>query len=250
MMEAVLSPPAARLRNRQTGTEPLLFHAQGYHAYKPVWPRLRDFVFAQPERHLGSRPRVTLITCNNGHSAMGLFEESAARLGIPVLVAGQEYASWNNAMHKPPAILAALDRVTTPYVLHADSRDVILAGDPEDLVDRLKRDFAAGLVFGACQLSWPNAPELTDYELSLPGATGSEYRHLNGGLWIGQTALAQRFYAAVAATPPHPAAPDSEQGKLRVALRDFNPEVGLDYGLKLFHNLGFLFQDPYDIVTG
>ena len=139
-----------RLFNTRYGTEPLVFHAQGYHDFKPVWPKIRECVFANPQRQLGPRPRITVMTCNNGHAAMGLFEDSVARLGIPMRIAGREFPEWNNAVHKPQAILNALRTVETDWVLCADSRDAILAGDPEILVDRMERDFAARMVFGAC----------------------------------------------------------------------------------------------------
>ena len=168
---------------------------------------------------------------------------------VPVVVAGQEYPDWVNAVHKPLAILTALAAIKTPYVLYADSRDAILAGDPELLVDRLEAEFEAGLIFGACQLSWPNAAELSGFELSLPEAAGSDYKHLNGGLWIGRTDLAQEFYASVRDEAPHPAAPESEQGKLRALFPQFYPRVALDYQLRMFHNVGFLFQDPYEVVN-
>ena len=240
--------PKERLRNKRTGTTPLAFHAQGYHTFKPAWPTIRNWVFGCPPQTLGQRPRVTLITCNNGHDAMGLFEESAARLGIPVLVAGQEYPDWVNAIHKPAAIITVLAKVETPYVIYADSRDAIIAGDPELMVDCFLREFDADLVFGACQMSWPNAPDLTDFERKRPEALHSDYKHLNGGLWIGRTEQAKAFYTFVASLPPHPSAVESEQGKLRVAFQTWYPRLQLDVDLKLFHNVGFLFEDPYEVV--
>jgi len=241
---------ASRLRNMKFGSEPLIFHAQGYHDYKPVWPKLRDWVFAQAPQQLGPRPRVTIITCNNGHEAMGLFESSVERLGIPYIVAGRQFPVWNNAEHKPLAILEALEQVETDYVLCADSRDAILAGDPELLVDRLLAEFptGTGMVFGACQMSWPNAPDLSGFELGLPGAAQSEYKHLNGGAWIGERGLVRDFFIAARDAAPHPAAPESEQGKLRIVFPAFHPRVALDYGVKLFHNVGFVFEDTYQIV--
>lgn len=247
-MEVSTAPRAqTRFFNTLTASEPLLFHAQGYHEYKPVWPRIRAHVFDAPARQIGASERITVLTCNNGHGAMGLFETSCAHLGVPVVVGGREFPDWVNAIHKPQAILNALDGITTPWVVHADSRDAILAGDPDRLVDDMARDFpGADMVFGACQLSWPNAEDLSAFELGLPGAAGSEYKHLNGGLWIARTEFARDLFAEVLHTDPHSAAPDSEQGKLRRLFPAHHPAITLDYGLKMFHNVGFTFVDTYE----
>ncbi|QIE43324.1 hypothetical protein G5B39_14890 (plasmid) [Rhodobacteraceae bacterium SC52] len=244
---SVAAPVRSRFYNTLTGTEPLLFHAQGYHDFKPVWPRIRAHVFGAPPRQIGQSDRVTVLTCNNGHDAMGLFEDSCAHLGVPVVVAGREFTEWSNAVHKPQAILNALADVRTPWVLHADSRDAILAGNPDRLVDDMARDFAgADMVFGGCQLSWPNAEDLSSFELGLPGSESSDYKHLNGGLWIARTDFARELFSAVLATEPHPAAPESEQGKLRKLFPNYYPRIVIDYGLRMFHNVGFTFVDTYD----
>lgn len=236
-----------RFHNALTGTEPLAFHAQGYHEYKPVWPRIRAHVFDAPPKSIGPSDRITVLTCNNGHGAMGLFETSCAQLGVPVVVGGREFPEWINAVHKPRAILNALEGIRTPWVMYADSRDAILAGDPDRLVDDMDLHFpGAQMVFGACQLSWPNAPDLTEFELDLPGAKGSDYKHLNGGLWIARTEFAHRIFTKVEAIAPHPAAPESEQGKLRKLFPGHYPEITLDYGLRMFHNVGFTFVDTYE----
>jgi hypothetical protein len=236
-----------RLYNIRTGTAPLVFHAHGYHDYKPAWPRIREFVFAQPQRRIGASDRVTPITCNNGHGAMGLFERSCTHLGIPVHVAGREFPQWINAEHKPRAILAALAQVRTPWVLYADSRDAVLSGDPDRLVDIMAERYpGAEMIFGGCTMSWPNAPELSAFEEGLPGAAETEYRHLNGGMWLARHETAQRFFEAVLTAPPHPAAPESEQGRLRALFPKFYPQVAIDHAVALFHNVGFLFTDPYE----
>lgn len=243
----VTAPSRSRFYNTLTETEPLLFHAQGYHDYKPIWPRIRAHVFDAPRQQIGSSDRVTVLTCNNGHGAMGLFEDSCAHLGVPVVVAGREFPDWSNAVQKPQAILNALEKVQTPWVLHADSRDAILAGDPDRLVDDMAQDFAgADMVFGGCQLSWPNDAAFSAFECGLPGAEASDYKHLNGGLWIARTDFARELFKAVLSTEAHPAAPDSEQGKLRKLFPEYHPRIVVDYGLRMFHNVGFTFVDTYN----
>lgn len=238
-----------RLVNRLFGTQPLLFHAQGYHSFKPVWPKIREFAFSLPPLDLGPRPRVTAITCNNGHSAMGLFEESCARLGLPVLVGGTEHAEWINAVHKPPAILDLLDKIDTEWVLYADSRDVLILDDPELLVDRMAA-FEADLVFGSCMVSWPNLPQFSNFEASLPGAQDSTYKFINGGMWLGRVPTIRALFEDVRDAEILSVAPDSEQGKIRQVLHRHVPQVGLDHRCALFQNVGFVFEDIFDVLDG
>jgi hypothetical protein len=238
-----------RLVNRLFGTQPLLFHAQGYHSFKPVWPKIREFAFNLPPLTLGPRPRVTAITCNNGHQAMGLFEESCARLGLPVQVGGTEHDEWINAVHKPPAILKLLDQIDTEWVLYADSRDVLILDDPELLVDRMAA-FDADLLFGACMVSWPNLPEFSNFEASLPGAQDSAYKFINGGMWLGRVATVRALFEDVRDAEILAVAPDSEQGKIRQVLRRHVPQVGLDHRCTLFQNVGFVFEDIFDVLDG
>ena len=240
--------PTSGIVNLQFGTRPLVFHAQGHHDTKPNWPLIRDWFDRQPALRLGKRPRVSVITCNNGHGAMGLLEASCAKLGLDVIVSEAGIEPWVNARDKPPAICAALNRVATDYTLYIDSRDGILIGDPEPLVDTLLSEHSGKrIVFGADRLNWPTVPAFKAFEdgLARDAATGSgrpptDCRYLNGGAWIGETAFARRFFAAACSTPPHPDAPKSEQGILKAMLADWQPSAGLDHYCTMIQNVGFI----------
>src|SRR5947207_12634777 len=69
-------------------TSPIAVHAAGHHRHKPFWEPVRDLFFSTPPRHIGSSGRVTVITCNNGHGAMGMLERSLAHLGVPWITGG------------------------------------------------------------------------------------------------------------------------------------------------------------------
>jgi hypothetical protein len=222
------------------GTRPLVFHAAGKHDNKPAWPRVKCWFEAQPMRRVVPSPRIRVITCNNGHPDMGLFERSCAKLGLDVAVTGQGIDPWENARDKPGCILAVLERVTTPFVLYVDSRDGILVDDPDLLVSRVEDNFPGKeLVFGADRLNWPPIRQFKAVEDRLAAGSGSDFRYLNGGAWIGRTEVAWQFFAAAAKTAPHPEAPTSEQGILKSLLADWSSVVAIDYRCDLIQNLGF-----------
>jgi hypothetical protein len=235
-----------RLVNTLFGTCPIVVHAHGSHEHKPYWPPIRERFFGSPARVLPAPEGLTILTCNNGHPAMGLLERSLAHLGLRGTVAGAGLDPWVNALHKPRAIRDALAAITTPYVLYADSRDAILIDDPRLLLERFEADFDCDLVFGADRLSWPPRRDFKRFERSVAGGAG-DFWYLNGGAWLGRTPFCREFYAAAVETPPVPEAPDSEQGVLRQLFPRFHPRVQLDYRCGMFQNLGFVLTPILEI---
>ena len=234
------------LVNRQFGTRPIVVHAHGVLRHQPAWPRIREAVFAAPERRLGPLPGLTLVTCNNGHPAMGLFERSASRLGLDVLVCGHGIDPWVNSRDKPRVLSAALETIETELVLYADSRDAVLLDDPRIAVDLLPGD--CDLLLGGDRINWPALPRFRDFERALTGAGQSDFRYLNGGAWIGRTAFCREFFAEAAMILPLPEADDSEQGILKTLFPKFYPRMRLDYRCEIFQNIGFVMADIFDLT--
>ena len=233
--------------NRLFGTRPVLVHAHGALVHKPAWPKIRTALFALPPRALGPVAHLTLLTCNNGHEAMGLFERSAARLGVPCLVRGQGVAPWVNSRDKPRILRDALREIDTEFVLYADSRDAVLLGDPAVARDRFAGMDGCDLLFGGDRINWPALDRFRRYERGLPGARETEFRYLNAGAWIGRTAYCREVFARACETPPVEEAPDSEQGILKAMLPDLYPRARLDHRCEIFQNIGFVLADIFDV---
>lgn len=237
------------LRNRLFDTWPVLVHAHGSHAHKPQWPPIREALFeASPPRY-GRPPELTLVTCNNGHPSMGLFEESLRRVGLQCRVLGHGIDPWVNSQHKPRLLLEAARTVDTELMLYADSRDAVLIDDPQRAVD-LFRSLDCELLMGADMMSWPALPAFRKFEKAVPEAAGTDFRYLNGGTWIGRAAFVQEFFEAALQTAPVPEASDSEQGILRQLFPRFYPRVRLDYRCQIFQNVGFVTRDIFELTCG
>jgi len=245
----VATGAAVPLVNRSFGTRPLIVHAHGPLHNKPAWPRIKEAVFALPPQMLGPVQGLTLLTCNNGHENMGLFERSVANLGIPCMVRGQGIVPWVNSRDKPRVIYEALHDIDTEYVLYADSRDAVLLGNPQPAIERLESMAGCELLFGGDRINWPALDRFRRFELSLPGARESQFRFLNGGAWIGKTAFCREFFAAAIHLAPVPEAPDSEQGILKSLFPQYYPRIQLDYRCEILQNIGFVFIDIFDLNT-
>ncbi|MGE9290228.1 MAG: glycosyltransferase domain-containing protein, partial [Puniceicoccales bacterium] len=229
---------------KETGGRPVVVHGHGNHDLKPIFTAVQEAFFEREHDSVDAGTEVSLFTCNNGHESLGLLEETAGRLGVPVQVFGQDRQEWSNAEDKPQVILEALDTIGTEYVLYADSRDCILLDSPQRALNQLRKCFAdKQLVFGADIVNWPPVLEFQRYEKRLAGPDCGRYRFLNGGCWMGKTRFCREFFTEVLKMEPAREAPDSEQGLLKRLLPRYADEVALDYGTDLFFNCGFVAGD-------
>lgn len=228
-------------------TTPSIIHAHGSHDHKPNWLPIKNAFFDRPAKKTPVSDRVTVITCNNGHQAMGVLERSLEHAGIPYLVFGQGVHPWINAVHKPRILYEALMTIQTPYVIYADSRDAIMIDSPDNIIDTFIEHFNCKMLLGADRINWPPIPEFRDYEDKLAEGYDSEFRYLNGGVWIGETAFSAAFFKLAMETPPEAKAPESEQGILKKLLPQFKDEVALDYHCRIIQNIGFVTEPIFDI---
>jgi hypothetical protein len=228
-------------------TRPIVVHAHGSHDYKPNWLPIKNAFFDLPKRQIDMGNLVTVITCNNGHPSMGMFERSLDHLGIPYRVFGQGINPWVNSRDKPLVLLQALGSVKTPYVLYADSRDAILIDDPDIAVTRFIENFQCRMLFGADRINWPPIAEFQKYEEQQAFEYDTTFKFLNGGVWIGETAFSRDFFKKVINTPVAGKAPESEQGILKKLFRAFKGEVALDYRCQIIQNIGFVADPIFEI---
>ncbi len=237
------------LTNLQFGTRPVVVHAQGPDLIHPLWPEIRDRFFTRPRQRIGPIDGLTILTWNNGHPAMGLLERSLEHLGIPCMVTGRGIADWVNSRDKPNLTREALARIETPWVMGVDSADAIVVGDPSHLVELLESHFRCELVFGADKVSYPGLKCFKEFEDGLPGAAASDFRYLNGGVWLGRTAFCREFFGAACDVDPAAVRPKAEQGILKRLLPRFSPRVQLDYTCAVVQNLGFVFQPVWELAA-
>jgi hypothetical protein len=242
-------PGSGMIINQLFNTQPLLVHAHGAVLKNPTWPRIKAAVFSAKPCRKTVIENLSLLTCNNGNKAMGLFEQSASLRGISCIVSGFGIAPWVNSRDKPRVIYDALLGIDTEYVLYADSRDAVVVGDLSQAIERLSAKKGCDLLFGADRINWPALPAFRTFETSLPGSQTSQFRYLNGGAWIGRTDFCREFFSVAIRTPPVPEVPESEQGILKVLFQRFYPRVQLDYRCEIFQNIGYVLDDIFEIIS-
>lgn len=239
---------SVRISNQMCGTNPIAAHCPG--PLHEKWHHFMDAVLSQPQRTCRASD-VTLFTWNTGsrpqrpNKPCGVFEKTAERLGIEVLVLGRGKERWSN---RDKFALAAegLARVKTTYVLGADSADVALLDDPRIAVERFRRHFTCKLLFNATgSRCWPELPELVRFQQSLPMVPLLKGRHwINAGLMIGETDFTRRYYAALAKADPVPGYEYSEQAVVMRTWQDWYPKVQADYLSVIFQ----WFNEELDVM--
>ena len=219
-----------RLTNRLFRTNPIVAHAPGplYQSFQ----RLCQAAWSQPRRRARC-DELTLLTFNTGErpaKPCGVFERSCHRFGMAPVVLGRGARNWRNVA-KLRLLAEALKRVRTPYVMAADSCDVLLLDSPAVVLERFKQHFACDLVYNTTGSGcYPDLPEFIRYESSRPMAAVAHGRHwLNAGVWIGRTEFAREYYASLAASPLIPGYEHSEQAVVKREWPKWYPRVQLDY---------------------
>lgn len=181
---------------------------------------------------------------------MGLFERSADISGIPLTVCGHGINPWINSRDKPRIIHNALLKIDSEYVLYADSRDVVIVGNLDYTIERFLSKYDCDLLFGADRMNWPAIHIFRNFEASIAENQTSQFRYLNGGTWIGKTSFCRTFFSRAIQTMPVLEAPDSEQGILKLLFQKYYPRVQLDYRCEIFQNIGYVFEDIFDVFEG
>jgi len=186
--------------NRLFNTEPLILHASGPLHLSPLWSQLQTELFREPRpRQTESRQPYTFYTWNSGatHShdpakKLGTLERCLERLGVPCRVLGSGIRPWKNIL-KISTLYDALQDTSTPYVIAADSPDVLVLRSPGCALE-LFSEFDCEVLYIADSSFWP--PEYQDVKVleeEIAGAS-SPFAYLNSGVLIGRTAYCRELF--------------------------------------------------------
>ena len=221
------------ISNQLFGTRPIAAHCPG-----PLHGDWHRFVAeALTPVPPCESPDVTVLTwhgLNRPDKPNGVLERSLERLGIPTLVLrGRD--PWRN-IQKLAMTAEALQHVRTPYVIGADSSDVIFLDNPQLAVDRFRQHFACDLLFNATgSRCWPELPEFVRFQSSLPMAALARNRHwINSGLFIGRTEFCREYFARLATEPPTLGYEYDDQSIVMRTWPAWYPRVQADYFSQIF----------------
>ena len=227
-----------RITNQLFDTHPIAAHCPG--PLHDRWHHFARSVMAQPKRKLAC-PDVTVLTWNSGErkarptKPCGVFEQSLELLGVQTLVLGAGKSNWKNR-DKFALTAEALKRVDTPFIIGADSCDVVFLDNPQIAVERFQNEFTCELLFNATgSRCWPELPELVRFQEGLPLAKAAQNRRwINSGLFIGRTEFCRDYFARLADEPPEPGYEFSDQAVVMRTWPQFYPKVQADYFSQIF----------------
>lgn len=224
-----------RIQNTMFDTYPLVFHAQGKMHKNPLWEFVSNTYYS-PKKDC---ERLDIITWNsrvrndflkqNGKQ-LGIFEESLGTLRHTVL--GQDATQWYNRM-KLTSAADYLAGSKFEFTLGADSSDVLLRGEPSEILERfLSMD--CDMLFNAELHCWPDSldPAIKAFEESV--ASDHAFKYLNGGVWIGKTAFCKEVFERGKKLGQ---GPGSEQAILKQVYKEFYPRIKLDHRCEIFQTL-------------
>ena len=225
---------SVRITNLLFGTQPIAAHCPG-----PLHDDWHRFVAeALTPIAPGSCPDATVLTWNGFNrpeKPNGLLTRSLARLGLRTLELCSSEAGWMNR-DKLRLTADALEHVQTPYVIGADSCDVIFLDNPQIAVERFRAHFACDLLFNATgSRCWPELPEFVNYQSSLPLAAVAHGRHwINSGLFIGKTEFCRDYFRRLSAEPPVERYEYDDQSIVMRTWPQWYPRVQTDYLCQIF----------------
>jgi hypothetical protein len=231
--------------NKAFGTEPYLAHAPGKLEFLPLWQAVKTIALNLPP--ISRCSNVEFITFNNGGTGyndkpLGLFETSAKLCGIPCTVLGQGHSNWSNKS-KIPLLLDHLQHVQQPYVLVADSSDVVIVNKLNGLVESFSA-LGCEACFNSERMIWP--PDLPTEIVEFEKSHGS---HLNAGLWMAKTSFAREFLTESLSYHPVTEYFNSEQIYMKMAYVRSFPRIQVDHHCNLFQGLNRVGSEELSITA-
>lgn len=271
-----------KIKNIQSGTEPIVIHAPGFTSAKVLRLGIKHYYYGNPlwasiqSCYNRTKPKsiepedmgdLTIITWNNNRKK-GVLEECLDRMGVAYLVLGKGLKEWKQ-IFKVRLTCEALGDIKTKYVMGLDAYDVLLLESPRQVVKRFE-GFSCEMLFNATFEFYPSCHKFElagehfitrDWKDFQSSISDSYWRYLNGGAWIGKTPFCRKFFAdclsrkteelvAAGKLPLRKGAfyqkvTDSEQIILNWAFKDYFPQVQLDYNCEIFLNLSEVYSGKY-----
>lgn len=142
-----------------------------------------------------------IVTVATEHSKMWALEQSAEKYGVKVVNLGKDHP-WRDEMTglagMPKIQLVNEYLATAPddaIILYLDGYDTFFADDPSNVLERYHQ-MGADIVFGAEDECWPDKNTAHKW-----GDTGTKYKYLNSGCYIG-TVKALHHFISLPITEP------------------------------------------------
>jgi hypothetical protein len=227
-------------RNIEYNTTPILIHNNGPYRRRFFY-NMRSSIISSERRYKANNRDITIFTWNN-KPKKGCFEQSLNALGLDYFVLGKKVVEWRNICK---IILSHefLKRVDTPYVLAADSTDVLLLGCPSRIIERLESLPGCSMLFNAERNHYPYRCHTKSFEKDIfkratkkgLGRESKPFRYLNSGAWVGKTEFCRAIHEE-ALEVRRPLCHD-DQGVYKILYKRHYPSIQIDHDCEVFQTL-------------
>jgi hypothetical protein len=170
-------------------TDALITHASGGLSYEDEWRVFQDqfFVDDRLRNSVTDCPELTIVTYSTCDEPT-LLERCLEHLGVRNLVVLRPDAGavWRFAF-KVSLVHGWLQsgQCQTEYIMALDADDLLVFGDPAEMVRRFK-EYSCQLLLGSDDCNYPPDRECDEFENEVNGSFGQEWRHINSGGYIAQ----------------------------------------------------------------
>jgi len=206
--------------------------------FRRDWRRACERFFADESTRgrFSCPPELTIVTYSNRDEPV-LIERCLRHLGIDhYTVVGEGVTAWS-WLHKVSLAheLMASGGAPTEYILCLDGDDVLLLGDPAEVLARW-RELGTRLLFCGTRGDQPSSPESWAFENSV--YDDPLHRHLNAGGFVGETAYAQACLEEILAGAKEPWTHSTLGFDDQLAWRHLHrhrfPEIKVDASCRVF----------------
>lgn len=236
------------VRNKVTRSFPQVIHAPDESL---IWRQLVSLFNAVPIYSPVLSGNLTILTWNNFRSSP--LEECLLRRKVPFVTTGKEVTVWNN-LQKFILNLKVLHDYDTKYFMGLDAHDVLMLGDPAEIVRRFEK-LDCDLLFNAETYFYPDF-SIDYYQENKAFQTSiarGKYRYLNSGSWIGRREFCTAFFEECVGIrvwemfdcTGYLKLYNCDQSVVHGVFKKHYPRVKLDYDCKVFFNMAKI--DPGEV---
>ena len=261
---------------------PLICHGNGPAKDNEIWKNVVTMWREEENFEPNCTPKqegITVITWSIPEE-MTMLQESFEKKGMSnelIIIPITKPFNWLDKIKKTKEYLELIE---TKYIVGLDATDIIVSSDNDGKptiwydVKECFKSFNCKLVYNAEKLNWPSSEgvgthieedgmngnllkklkETEEFEEKIyKNLIGSNFYRFNSGAFIGYTDFTKEFYNTVwnKYVEPHYEKGEDEnffggdQGFLRIAQKEFFPDVTIDCNCKLFQS--FADVSPEDI---
>ena len=230
-------------KNKVFGTQPSVVHNHSPAPKQDMWDQILDVFFSKEAQQIGPSSELAIISFSTPHNTDLFLRTCLNHLGIPAII--KPLTRSAQSIFTP--LCEAIEEASTPYVMFLHPHDALLIRDPISIIHTFEKHFGnKEMLFSGDLVSWPPLPAFMKFEKDLVEGAASDFKHLNGGVWLGKQAFCLNFIRKASSIKPLRGLPHSPQAVLRQIFAAHYPKAQIDHQCRIFQNIGYVNQPIFE----